>query len=261
MRVHSIAVFLVLLTPFVQAQDELLLEDDSPEEIRRYAVEIVIFSYAEDVSVGTEVFIPDVIELEEPLPESDETPAFDDTSRPAADTTDEEEPDLTQERELQLVKLEEDELTLTEIVDRLERLDAYEPLMHFGWSQATWPEEETLPLELRTFAEPPPGLNGDLTLYLSRYLHLVVNLALDEKRNAATVEPDYSFTDDRMFGDSWLKAVDGPVRFRIQENRIIRNGEIRYFDHPKFGVLAKVTRIEEEESDDEFDDSLELLSG
>ena len=40
-----------------------------------------------------------------------------------------------------------------------------------------------------------------------------------------------------------------PVRYRIQENRILKNGELRYFDHPKFGVLAKVTRVEDEEED------------
>jgi hypothetical protein len=42
-------------------------------------------------------------------------------------------------------------------------------------------------------------------------------------------------------------GVQPPVYYRIQENRILKNGELRYFDHPKFGVLAKVTRVEEEE--------------
>ena len=27
----------------------------------------------------------------------------------------------------------------------------------------------------------------------------------------------------------------------------MKNGELRYFDHPKFGVLAQVSRVEEEE--------------
>ena len=50
------------------------------------------------------------------------------------------------------------------------------------------------------------------------------------------------------------------MRFRIQEDRIVKNGETRYFDHPKFGVVAKVTRVEEEEPvDDEFAKSRELL--
>jgi hypothetical protein len=27
----------------------------------------------------------------------------------------------------------------------------------------------------------------------------------------------------------------------------MKNGELRYFDHPKFGLLARVSRVEEEE--------------
>ena len=43
----------------------------------------------------------------------------------------------------------------------------------------------------------------------------------------------------------------------ISEDRIFRNGELRYFDHPKFGVLAKITRVEE--SDEEVLGETELL--
>ena len=43
----------------------------------------------------------------------------------------------------------------------------------------------------------------------------------------------------------------------------MRNGELRYFDHPKFGVLAKITRIETEEEEDggedEFLGDIELV--
>ncbi len=62
---------------------------------------------------------------------------------------------------------------------RLELLEVYDPVMHFGWTQATWPAEETLPIELSRFRGVPRGLEGRFTLYLGRYLHLVVDLALD----------------------------------------------------------------------------------
>ena len=42
------------------AQDELLNEEQPP--IKRYTVELIVFAYAEDVSVGTEIFPPDVID-------------------------------------------------------------------------------------------------------------------------------------------------------------------------------------------------------
>ena len=46
-------------------------------------------------------------------------------------------------------------------MEHLRRLDVYEPMMHFGWTQATWPEEETEAIPLRRFAAPPAGLDGN----------------------------------------------------------------------------------------------------
>jgi hypothetical protein len=147
--------------------------------------------------------------------------------------------------------LGEDELMLGDAIRQFELLDAYETIMHFGWTQPTYSEDATPPIELQLLGEPPEGLNGTFTLYLSRYLHLVVDLALD-----APVEFEEEVVDDDAFfnfGDSRPRYEEPdtaelqPVRFRIQENRILKNGELRYFDHPKFGILAKVTRVEESE--------------
>jgi hypothetical protein len=57
----------------------------------------------------------------------------------------------------------------------------------------------------------------------------------------------FNFGDSRRQYEEPDTAELQPVRFRIQENRILKNGELRYFDNPKFGILAKVTRVEESE--------------
>ena len=116
------------------------------------------------------------------------------------------------------------------------------------------------------FGEPPEGLNGNFKLYLGRYLHLVVDLAID----ATTEIEEIPIVDDNVFIYSDVRPQyefeiepdEGPVRYRIQENRIVKNGEIRYFDHPKFGVIAKVTRVEVTEDSDENEgpESAQLLS-
>ncbi len=241
------------------AQDELL-EEQAEEEVRRYTVEVIVFSYEEDVSVGTEVFLPDEPPVEEdPLTDEDaefiEQPAITDDDL----TGKEEEPELA-ERELELVLLTEDELTLDDAARQFELLDAYKTIMHVGWTQPTYPEEETSPVELRILGEPPDGLNGTFTLYLSRYLHLVVDLALDaaEEFDAAVEVDDsiFSFGDSRHRYDVAFEMPTLPVRYLIQENRIFKNGELRYFDHPKFGVLAKITRVEEDEEDEFGEDDL-----
>jgi hypothetical protein len=217
-------------------------------EYPRYTVEVIIFEYAEEVSVGTEQFLP----AEPPLPAADDPVAgqlvFGDTPAEAAAEELEQDPAVPE-----FVLHTEDELTMNDIAARLERLDVYRPVMHFAWTQATRPEDETQPIELQALSEPPEGLDGSFMLYLSRYLHLVVDLSLEQRTGLtepfAIDEPVTVFRDDRG-GATYDEVQPGPVRFRINEDRIFKSGDLRYFDHPKFGVLAKITRVEEAEDDE-----------
>jgi hypothetical protein len=240
-----------------QAQDETPVDTDDQEELRRYQVEVVIFAYARDVGVGTEYFPPDdVVEsrfgapivLEELIdefvdPEADEETAPDSSSEDLAESEEAPEPPFR--------LLAEEELTMIGIFDQLDRLEVYEPLMYFGWRQLTFPDEEPQARALREFGEPPAGLEGSLTLYLSRYLHLLVDLELAAPAEvpAAPVEaqPVISIVDPRgLIEIEESELPSGPVFYRLREDRIMKNGDIRYFDHPKFGVIAKMERIEEE---------------
>ena len=243
MRMTMTRIILLLLLPLAAARAQTPGVDEVPE-VRRYTVEMIIFTYAQDVGPGTEVFVGDKIVLEE-IPGDIGFPP------PAAveDTLEDPAPEV---RQTEFVLLDEDDFTMGDIMERLRRLDVYQPVMHFGWTQATWPDEETNAMALASLATPPPGLDGSLKLYLSRFLHLVVDLALD----APAASPRESSQDNSYpsYGDL-RSTVDfgraetrvGPVRYRIQEDRIFRSGELRYFDHPKFGVLARVTRVEASE--------------
>lgn len=251
MKTMTTALIGSLLALSAMAQDvppeELIAEEQ--EDIRRYTVEVIIFSYEEDVSVGTEVFPPDpppeeptIAELLELLEEGAETEGIVN----AEETEDEEEAP-----EFELTLLTDEEYTLTEIADKFELLDVYQTVMHFGWTQTTYPEAATPPIELRMFGEPPPGLDGSFTLYLSRYLHLVVDLALQAPTES---RPESSwFNKD----SDWNLQ---PVFYRIQEDRIFKNGDVRYFDHPRFGVVAKITRVEEEEPEEDETEAEALIS-
>jgi hypothetical protein len=250
------------------AQDDGLEEELVAKELRHYTVEVIVFSYEEDVSTGTEIFLPDELpvadesltDLEENLPVENAEPG---TVIATADDELDVEPQLAwtvavdeagaedagpEAGRLKLVPLDEEDLVLSDAIRQFELLDAYATLVHFGWTQPVYPLEDTPAIELRLIADPPEGLDGSFTLYLSRYLHLIVDLALA----APTAIEDSAVTDDPVpvFGDSraryegGIDALPPPVRYRIQEHRIVKNGELRYFDHPKFGVLAKVTRVE-----------------
>ena len=260
--------------------DSELLEEVEPE-IRRYTVELIVFAYAENISVGTEMFLPEVIEIiavdpltvdetgEEP---DDSVPSFTDTTLAEELTAEEEE---VEETLFQMALLAEDELTMIDTLEHLDRLDAYEPLMHVGWTQTALTEEETPALDLREFGEPPEGLTGTLTLYLSRYLHLVVDLEMDAPESEqemfdtapnfeepiARYNDRYNYESQDKFGAPLFAAepVYEPLRFQINENRLFKNGEIRYYDHPKFGVIAKILRYEVPEEEIPPDDTEFLL--
>ena len=224
------------------AQDELLNEEQVP--IKRYTVELIVFSYQENVAVGTELFPADQIDV--PTAEIEEIVVEDRVRR---------HPDAVG---LTSIFLSEEELTMHNVVEQLELLDAYDPLMHVGWTQAGFPLQDTDALDLSVFGEPPVGLNGSFTLYLARYLHLVVDLSMDAPVEVIEIE----FDDDSSYQLEDMAPLNGPVYYRIQEDRIVKNGEIRYFDHPQFGVVAKVSRVEESEDDGDMDgDGEEIDSG
>jgi hypothetical protein len=106
---------------------------------------------------------------------------------------------------------------------------------------------------------------------VGRFLHLDLDLALEETVllepiPSGTPEPSVARTSryDERRRDETMRSGAVPektsVFYRIREDRIMRNSEIRYFDHPKFGVIAKVIRIEETQPE-ALDTTEDLLPG
>lgn len=272
MKKRIFLLLLPLMAADALAQDTI--EEEEQLDVRRYTVEIIIFSYAQSVSIGSEIFPPDLppdVEIMDDIPLGEgleDASALESIPEVIDEPETVEDPQEETPDKYELVMLAEGDFGLIETYEHLERLDAYEPLMHFGWTQPTYPDEEVEARPLSSFATPPVGLEGELTLYLSRYLHLAVKLQLDESLAEEPAETDFERTtirssfDDGYYDYDREEPVSYPVRFRIDEDRIFRNGELRYFDHPKFGVLAKIARVEEEETDpdaDEFTDDMEML--
>jgi len=265
------ALFAAMISPAIAQVDSEALPEEEAEEIvdpiRRYTVELIIFTYAEGASTGSEIWIADEPAIEAAYESSNDN-YFGDFEE---DLTEIETSVAHRYMDLELVLSGEDDYTMNGIYDKLVELDAYEPLVRTGWTQPTYEKEVTASIELRTLAESPPWLNGSLTLYLGRYLHLVVDLTMDADRTVSE-EMDEDSDGEPAFGDSRIRdeyeAIDaygevlaGPIHYRIFEDRIMKNGDIRYYDHPKFGVVAKVMRFEEPEEDEFIDDTGDLLPG
>lgn len=269
-----------LLTGYTTAQEpepavDQALIDTEAEEVRRYTVELIIFEYADSVSDGGELFLPDAIPQIEEM--DDEVVEFGDATTDFTGLF--EEPEIDPEQvpldeiivpsQVEMVLLEPDDYTMNRAYERLQTLDAYRPVMHAGWTQATADRELAPPIRLRVLGSPPLYMDGTLTLYLSRYLHLVVDLELQDRSAPTTPSPQ---DEGPVFGDRRSQSEFGyfesapaapPVFFRINEDRIVKNGDLRYFDHPKFGVLAKVSRYEVPEGEvvDPGDDTTFILPG
>jgi hypothetical protein len=248
------------------------------EEIREYSVELIIFEYVGTAAGSVEIFDPEA--LPDPDAEPDLSVTLPDrlTAKrqrvPTRSTRDPVRSRLIfgEPEELELIptfeqagfrRLPEEEFQLTNAYDQLVRLDAYRPIIHAGWTQPTVDQADTMPVELRRISDPPLRLDGTFSLYLSRFLHLVVDLALEEQSAEGTTtdrpyEPTYG--SDRGSYAYGLPIDQPSTYFRIQEDRIMRNDEVRYFDHPKFGVIARVTRVEQS-TEDELDTTGDLLPG
>lgn len=80
-------------------------------------------------------------------------------------------------------------------------------------------------------------LDGLITVSVNRYLHFDVDLLYDQAHGEAG--------QSNFFGlFSLFNGERSPHLFRIQQNRRLRSGELQYFDHPRFGMIALVTPYE-----------------
>jgi len=253
--------------------EDMLPPEEEAEEVHRYSVEVIVFEYSAEVSAGNEIFAP----VEPPLVAEPEVPEYGDPGVvvPTEDNADRSRSDFPglddelppaeeEDTELELIPalagiefraLLPEELTMVGIHKRLLELDAYKPVLWGGWTQTTHEREITPAIRLRALGTPPIYFNGTLTLFLKNYLHLVVDLTREQRID--TIEPIYrqekpSYGGLRRDDDRGYSTVDTQIiQYQIQEDRLFRSGELRYYDHPKFGVLATVNRVDEETEEDD----------
>lgn len=122
-------------------------------------------------------------------------------------------------------------LLLTDTVERINRIDAYELLSYVSWGQEAPDVTVAQSLNLTALGIDAELLNGTTELHQRRYLHLALDIALTD-RGAAT-------SSARLFDSK----SPGPA---IKDSRRIRLEKLQYFDQPDFGVLAIVSRIDAE---------------
>jgi hypothetical protein len=218
----------------------LLAQDSAPA---LYDVEIIVFRNLDQSRNTPEVSVPaaPVRPVKDPLEPGEQSPQ--DPSLQAASPT----PLTTGQRPSQdesgqgpqpgfivlaprslppPVDLPADRLAMGDVLRRLQRLDAYEPLAHIGWEQGASGREVAEAYWLSPAIEARTGLSGSIKLYRERFLHLALDLQLAGRGPT-------------------LPGELAPAAFSIRESRLLRDELVQYFDHPGFGVIARVSRHED----------------
>ncbi len=103
----------------------------------------------------------------------------------------------------------------------LESDPAYRILTHVSWVQEATPKANAKAVPLRVGDGVTERLNGYVRFYRASFLHMDVDLAF---------HPD---SDERARTNVYV----------IQEKHRVKPRETVYFDHPRFGVLARVAPI------------------
>ncbi len=106
-------------------------------------------------------------------------------------------------------------LQLAGAASQMRRSGRYRPLLHAGWSQPVSSQAATITVPLPPEAA-QAGLQGSVTLFRERFLHLAVKLYLTEP------------------------GANPAATARIDQSRRVRGRNWQYFDHPRFGAIVAV---------------------
>jgi len=199
-------------------------------------IEIIVFKYLDQNSSGNEVFS----KIEENYPLEPEIP----NNQNEEDIFIEEE--LLQEvsisliptaRQIALKITENKSLNMSAIYNRLNRLRVYEPIIWGGWEQRLTNAQDAFPVNLRSIRNTLGKFDGDIKFYESSggRLRLSVDIEMYEEIVIQANESD---------GGIHKKQIK---KYIISNDKEMRYDELRYFDHPKFGLIVKIQQKESSE--------------
>ena len=227
--------FLILCNFNLSAQNNNSFSDSPSQKI-----EIIIFEYLDHNSSGNEVFnkIEENYQLEKEIPNNQNqedtsievgllTSKFKEVSISLVPTA----------RQIALKISQRKSLNMSAIYNRLNRLRVYEPVIWGGWEQRLTNEQNAFPVNLRSIKNTLGKFDGNIKFYESSggRLRLSVDIEMYEKIEILANESD---------GELHEQMIN---TYKISNDKEMRYDELRYFDHPKFGLIAKIQKQEPSE--------------
>lgn len=152
--------------------------------------------------------------------------------RPLLDSISGEDVDSLQSARISV--LPEEDFALAQQWNRLRNAQRYQPLVRLSWIQDTPPETNGPRLRVESGAvvtsgedgrSPIRALSGSVALEMGRFLHIDADLR-------------------------YVSAESGQPRiYPMRERRRVRRGELHYLDSPRIGLLARVMRVDTDDTD------------
>jgi len=226
----------------------------SAEAPERYEVELIIFRHVDqsrntpEISAAASIFLPSPLDLTiTEMPAQFPEPTAGPVNMPGAISSQQAHQAPINFYLLELdptypdfVPMRNEMRTLSQIYARLDTIDAYEPITHVGWVQPARDTDNAKPYRFTLPATEPAtgatrsdtGITGTITLYKGRFLHLEVDLTLEAEK---LPEETWSFLG--------AGTKDAPDTYKLTESRRIQGTAAHYFDHPQFGVIARIKQV------------------
>ena len=134
--------------------------------------------------------------------------------------------------------LDKSKLTLTGSYSTLRKSSQYRPLGYLGWQQPALEASEAQSVHVNMVNENNESIVlGNINIRSSLYLHVDLDLA-------------YSINGESLADLEELGPViveeDSNFVTRLTETRRIKLNDIHYFDHPLFGAIVRVVRLNSE---------------
>jgi hypothetical protein len=248
------------------AADSSLVTDDTeaePEPPQYYQIELIVFRHLDQSATTSEIprtSEPEVTQfLEQELARlsGEELPTVaTDQALPSPDPLAEPSAFPAAAEEIGLVEIEPEEieqepfpflmpsnpegLLLANTVTRIDEIEAYELLGYIHWAQQAPDVTVSEPLDLLELGADAEIIIGNIELHQRRHLHLAVDISLTDMDNMD--ESAYSSNSQSFSRPSASPELAGSRRVRLEK--------LQYFDQPKFGVLAIVSRFKLPEADE-----------
>lgn len=258
-------------------------EQTSPEEKQYYIVEVILFRHLNEQGKQEEFWNrPDILNNSI----SNYSNNAIENSQVSNDIPALAEYDMQNKRFLPLrngiAALSSENYKLSDSAAHLRYSKNYKLLAHFGWTQRSLSKNRALPIRI-TANQFSDSLipDGDLKLYVSRYLHMQVDLKASEcvytTKPPLTEQTDDKALDEQLEnGTSQLekgkleedKAAELSTNdtnsdegfdanqcvnqvYQFKQNRKMRSRKLHYIDNPVFGLLVYVTPFTTSVSDSE----------